>query len=1096
MLAIFHHQPLPFGEFDGDGFGAIVGGDSYRAAFITFLNAHPTVGLADLSHTSRGAGFKQLHHSRQTRGDVFASHTTGVEGAHGQLGAWLADGLRGDDAHRFAHIHEFARRERTAVALGAGAHLGFAHQNRAGFHRLDSGSHQAVDEFHRDLIVPVGELGAVGRHHIGGQDPAHRSELHPLGFAQVAQLVSDRDTLVVHLDDRERHPSLGTAVDLANDHVLRHVHEPSGEVTGVGGAQCGVRQTLTRAVRGDEVLQHTQAFPEVRLDRPRDRFTLGVGHQTAHTGDLTHLVHVSARTGLHHLPDRVAGREVVLHRLGDFLRGVRPDLDEFLVELVLREQTTVEGCLLFVGLAFGFGQQFLLRRRGHDVLDGDGHPRTRGPPESEVLERIQHGRNFHLGPTLGQPVHDPAEFALVHLLVDERLVRGHGLVEQRSAQRGVQHEGVPHLPASRCEVAGVVRRCFAEQPQLHWSLQVQLALVVGHGGLRNGGEAASGPNRVRVLGGEVVDAEHHVLGWRGDRAAAGRGQNVVTRKHQHPRLRLRFRAQRQVHSHLVTVEVRVEGGAHQRVNLDRLAFNELRFERLNAEAVQRRRPVEQHRVFGDDLLEHIPHHGPCALHHPLCALDVLRVVEVHEALHDERLEQFKRHLLGQAALVQFELRAHHDHRTTGVVHALAEQVLAEPTLLALEHVGQRLQRPVARTRHRTPAPTVVEQRVDGLLQHPLLVVGHDFRRADVEQPLEPVIAVDHAPVEVVQVAGGEAATVELHHRAQVRRNHRHVVEHHRLRRVGGVQECRDHLEPLEGAGLLLALASGDDLAQVHSLGLKVEVAQPLLNGRRTHVAGEILAEAVPHLPVELFVTDEVLDFEVAEPHEVFVAVEDGVEPLDFLIGPLAALVHFFVGGVAGLLHHRRGGAFGLKRGEVFLQFGHPLVDRVIAALRDRLLLALQPRLQGGKIPVPGFLIHRSDHVGREVDDLLEVLRRQVEQVAQAAGHTLEVPDVGDRGGQTNVAHALAAHLGPRHLHATAFTNDALEAHTLVLAAVALPVPGGAEDLFAEQAVFLRLERAVVDGLGLLDFSERPILDVVGGSQADAEFVEEVDVQHA
>src|SRR6187399_1472584 len=52
-------------------------------------------------------------------------------------------------------------------------------------------------------------------------------------------------------------------------------------------------------------------------------------------------------------------------------------------------------------------------------------------------------------------------------------------------------------------------------------------------------------------------------------------------------------------------------------------------------------------------------------------------------------------------LVQLELRARHDHRTTGVVDALAEQVLAEATLLALEHVGQRLQRPVARAGDRT-----------------------------------------------------------------------------------------------------------------------------------------------------------------------------------------------------------------------------------------------------------------------------------------------------------------------------------------------------------------------------------------------------------
>src|SRR5690606_21044672 len=129
----------------------------------------------------------------------------------------------------------------------------------------------------------------------------------------------------------------------------------------------------------------------------------------------------------------------------------------------------------------------------------------------------------------------------------------------------------------------------------------------------------------------------------------------------------------------------------------------------------------------------------------------LRVVEVDEALHHERLEQLEGHLLGQAALVQLELRADDDDRTAGVVDALAEQVLAEPALLALEHVGQRLERAVAGARDRATTTTVVEEAVDGLLEHPLLVVDDDLGSTEVEEPLEAVVAVDDAAVEVVEV---------------------------------------------------------------------------------------------------------------------------------------------------------------------------------------------------------------------------------------------------------------------------------------------------------------------------------------------------------
>ena len=134
-----------------------------------------------------------------------------------------------------------------------------------------------------------------------------------------------------------------------------------------------------------------------------------------------------------------------------------------------------------------------------------------------------------------------------------------------------------------------------------------------------------------------------------------------------------------------------------------------------------------------------------------------------------------------------------------------------------------------------------------------------------------------------------------------------------------------------------------------------------------------------------------------------------------------------------------------------------------------------------------------DHVGGEVDDLLEVLRRKVKQVAEAAGHALEVPDVRYRGSEFDVPHSLTANLRARHLDAATLTDDALEAHPLVLAAVALPVAGRPEDLLAEQAVLFRLERAVVDRLGLLDLAVRPGTDVVRTGKADSQFIEEVDV---
>ena len=152
----------------------------------------------------------------------------------------------------------------------------------------------------------------------------------------------------------------------------------------------------------------------------------------------------------------------------------------------------------------------------------------------------------------------------------------------------------------------------------------------------------------------------------------------------------------------------------------------------------------------------------------------------------------------------------HDDRAAGIVDALAEQVLAEPALLALQHVGQRLQRPLVGAGDDPPAAAVVEQGVDRFLQHALLVAHDDLGRAQLDQPLQAVVAVDDAAVEVVQVRGREAAAVERHQGPQFRRNHRDHVEHHPLRLGAGGEEGLDQLEALD---------------QLLALGLRVGLLQ-------------------------------------------------------------------------------------------------------------------------------------------------------------------------------------------------------------------------------------------------------------------------------
>ena len=96
-----------------------------------------------------------------------------------------------------------------------------------------------------------------------------------------------------------------------DDDVLRHVDETAGEVTRVGGLERGIGQTLTRAVGRDEVLQHGEAFAEVRRDGGFDDFARGLGHQSAHAGELTDLLFGTTSAGVGHDVDRVHGSFLV-----------------------------------------------------------------------------------------------------------------------------------------------------------------------------------------------------------------------------------------------------------------------------------------------------------------------------------------------------------------------------------------------------------------------------------------------------------------------------------------------------------------------------------------------------------------------------------------------------------------------------------------------------------------------------------------------------------------------------------------------------------------------------------------------------------------
>src|SRR5690348_6795014 len=751
------------------------------------------------------------------------SRAADVEGTHGELRSRLADGLRGDDAGSLAQFHQASGSQVAPVAGDANAALGFAGEHGADLHPLDARRLNGSRQLFRDLLVDVYDGVALVVLDLLQGDAAHDA---------VAQRFDD----VARFHDRGHVNAVhGAAIVFADDNVLRHVHQAAGQVAGIGGLKRRIGQSLAGAVGGDEVLQHRQPFAEVGGNRGLDDFAGRLGHQAAHAGELANLLLGTAGAGIGHDVNRVNDPGLVLllhfaeHFVGYALGNGRPDFDHLVIALAVSDGAVQVLLLHGYHLLLGVAHHALLILGDDHVVNADGQAGAGGVAEAQLLDLIEHP-DRHLQAKTQIAVGDQAAHSLLlQQAVDVRHALGQGVI-----QDGPAHGGVDELPLVMLRLrvrdvlvvvgAGEINH-FAGVAQADGSKRFHFAHFQRQQHLINVGEGAALPLGARFALGQIVDSQHHVLRGHGDGLAGSRRQDVVRREHQNAGFNLGLRRKRDVHRHLVAVEIGVKCRAHQRVDLDGLAFHQHRLKRLNTQAVQGGSAVEQHGVVLNHLFQDVPHDEILLLHHLLGLLDGGAVPGLLQAVVDKGLEQLQRHLLGQAALVQLELRPDYDDGAAGVVHALAQQVLAEAALLALERVGKRLERTVVGAAQHAAAAAVVEQRVHRLLQHALFVAHDDFGGVQVHQLLQPVIAVDHAAIQVVEVGGGEAPAIQGYQGAEFRRNDRNHVQNHPLRLVAAFAEGLDYfqalgiLQALLHRGLVLHLLAqfGGQLLHLHAL---------------------------------------------------------------------------------------------------------------------------------------------------------------------------------------------------------------------------------------------------------------------------------------
>ena len=90
---------------------------------------------------------------------------------------------------------------------------------------------------------------------------------------------------------------------------------------------------------------------------------------------------------------------------------------------------------------------------------------------------------------------------------------------------------------------------------------------------------------------------------------------------------------------------------------------------------------------------------------------------LNQITNHKRLKELQRHFLGKPTLVKLQFWANNNDASSGIIHALAQKILAETSLLSLQHVGKRSKFAfiVAGKSSFAGPHGVVEERIHGLL---------------------------------------------------------------------------------------------------------------------------------------------------------------------------------------------------------------------------------------------------------------------------------------------------------------------------------------------------------------------------------------------
>ena len=284
---------------------------------------------------------------------------------------------------------------------------------------------------------------------------------------------------------------------------------------------------------GTEVLQHRQAFAEVRLNRRLDNLTGWLGHQTTHTSQLSNLFDTTTSTRVRHQEHWIDVPIISnvslhgLHHVGrDRLASFGPLIKHHVVAFVAGHQTAVVRLLVFHDRFLGLLDEILLGVRSHQVIGRERQTTSSRFSETHLHHVIKQMNRGFATKTLVAIANHASQVTTTHcVVVIIHSVRKHA-VEQHTPWRSLDDRTVFYVL-----VFGFQLLEF-RQSHLDPRMQLNDALGQRHFDFVVTGKHHSFALLVGQVQRGVIATHHDVLRRTHNRFTVGRREHVVGTHHQ------------------------------------------------------------------------------------------------------------------------------------------------------------------------------------------------------------------------------------------------------------------------------------------------------------------------------------------------------------------------------------------------------------------------------------------------------------------------------------------------------------------------------------------------------------------------------------